>query len=57
MKKTFTNPEFIKRFDELIAEGQEIGWDPAKNQQRKDVNPVRFAQWATSCLKCPRNSS
>ena len=24
MKKTFSNPEFIKRFDELIAEGQEI---------------------------------
>ena len=50
MKKSFSNPEFIKRFDELIAEGQEIWWDPVKNQQFKDVNPVRFTQWATSCL-------
>jgi hypothetical protein len=50
MKKSFSNPEFLKRFDELIAEGQEIWWDPAKNQPRKIQNPVRFTQWATSCL-------
>lgn len=50
MKKTFSNPEFIKRFDELIAEGQELWWDPAKNQPFKAQNPVRFTQWATSSL-------
>lgn len=50
MKKSFSNPEFLKRFDELIAEGQEIWWDPAKNQPHKSQSPVRFTQWATSCL-------
>jgi hypothetical protein len=50
MKHTFSNPEFIRRFDELIAEGQEIWWDPIKNQPCKAQNPVRFTQWATSCL-------
>jgi Domain of unknown function (DUF4145) len=48
--KKFTNPEFIKRFDELIAEGQEIYWNPEKDEPFREQSPVRFTQWATSCL-------
>lgn len=50
MRKSFSNPVFLARFDELITEGQEIWWDPEKNQPYKVQNPVRYAQWATSCL-------
>lgn len=50
MKHTFSNPEFIRRFDELIAERQELWWDPVKNQAFKVQNPVRISQWLTSCL-------
>jgi hypothetical protein len=50
MKRTFSNPEIIRRFDELIERGNELWWDPVKNQSHKIQNPVLFTQWATSSL-------
>jgi len=49
MKKSFSNPEFVKRFEELIADGQEILKD-TQNRQIKNHDPVRLTQWTTSCL-------
>lgn len=50
MKKVFSNPEIIRRFEELIERGNELWWDPIKNQSHKVQNPVLFTQWATSSL-------
>jgi len=46
----FTNPQFIQRFDELIAEGQDLFADPVTKQQRKTNDPSRYTRWSTSCL-------
>ena len=50
MKRTFSNPEIIRRFDELIERGNELWWDPVNNQAHKVQNPVLYTQWATSSL-------
>lgn len=50
MKRAFSNPEIVRRFDELIEHGNELWWDPVKNQAHKVQNPVLFTQWATSSL-------
>lgn len=50
MKKTFSNPEFIKRFDELIAEGQSILGEHLADRKKNLNDAVRYTHWATSCL-------
>lgn len=50
MMRKFSNPEIVQRFDELIERGNELWWDPIKNQAHKNQNPVLFTQWTTSSL-------
>jgi hypothetical protein len=47
MKKLFSNPAILQRFDELIAEGQKLSENSLKS---KRLDPISYTQWATSCL-------
>lgn len=50
MKRAFSNPDIIRRFDELIEHGNDLFWDPVKNVSHKVVSPALYTQWATSSL-------
>lgn len=51
MKETrYINHQFVQRFDELIAEGQDLFVDPNTKQPRRQNDPARYTQWTTSCL-------
>jgi hypothetical protein len=49
MAAVMTNPNILKRMDELILEGQLL-WQAFDRDTQVIQDPVRFTQWTTSCL-------
>ncbi len=46
----YVNESILRRFDELIPEGERL-WDEfKKNNEGMIIDIVAFTQWATSCL-------
>jgi hypothetical protein len=49
MSNPVVNPEIVRRFEELIAEGQSL-WHDFQDSPGTIMDPVRFTCWTTSCL-------
>jgi HEPN domain-containing protein len=49
MMPVMTNPNIVKRMDELIQEGKLL-WQLFDKGKMVIQDPVRFTQWTTSCL-------
>jgi len=49
MQDSMVNPEIVRRFEELINEGQGL-WRNYQDTPGTIMDPVRFTCWTTSCL-------
>jgi hypothetical protein len=49
MQNPMVNPEILRRFEDLIAEGQSL-WSDFQDSPGTIMDPVRFTCWTTSCL-------
>lgn len=49
MRSPIVNPEIVRRFEELIAEGESL-WRDFQDSPGTIMDPIRFTCWTTSCL-------
>lgn len=49
MQNPAENPDIVRRFEELIVEGQSL-WQAFQDSPGMIMDPVRFTCWTTSCL-------
>lgn len=49
MTRVYINPDILKRFNELIAEGERLRLE-ARKEQGRDLPSAPFTQWITSSL-------